>query len=70
MSQFTKAELEELSFWLNRLAMMENTLDNLKPIHRKINDMIDSYCDHDVREGKRGEDTVFYCIKCENEEWF
>ena len=41
MNDFTKKELEELSFWLTRLAMMENKLNELKLIHEKIQSMIE-----------------------------
>ena len=63
MNEFTKQELEELSFWLTRLSMMEDKMDNIRPIHKKINNMIDNYCEHN--QGTT-EDSVLIeiCKKC------
>lgn len=61
MNDFTKEELKELSFWLTRLAIMENKLDRLNPIHEKINGMIDKYCDHIWADGSGNH---LFCGKC------
>ena len=61
MNDFTKEELEELSFWLTRLAMMENKMYKLKSIHEKIQSMIDNYCEH---KNTRNGDPCQECEDC------
>jgi hypothetical protein len=77
MNDFSKDELEELSaslsYWINR--NQPQSEQNI-PLFKKIESMIDSYCEHEaqleyrlpthIEELFRGnEDKVLLCKKCE-----
>lgn len=64
MNEFTKEELEELNSMIHRYmyACIDVTRTNI--LHKKIQSMIDNYCDHPESYMFRYEGWINYCDKC------
>lgn len=60
MSDFTKEELEDMYE-----AVMDTSVAMLHYLPKKIQDVIDNYCEHEYQEYPLGTAAIPFCIKCQ-----
>lgn len=64
MNDFTKEELEELNQILHRNAWQAIDARRLNLLHKKLQSMIENYCEHEFREYPLGVTAIPFCNKC------
>lgn len=70
MNDFTKEELEFILDGTRHWGNKNIPTPWVFEFKKKVESMIENYCEHEVREGRRGEDAVIYCAKCNKEDFF